>query len=251
MSEQPTTPIQIHTTAPIPLAELKRKFTEDIQFVLDVDNSRLKGRAFLTFLVNLQINCRLEFKSTEGLIDLLVDYLQCPQLASIPDLEDLAINVLLAATGKPCALPFDPAPFIEAHQELIETWLRRLDSLPLFALYCQPDLKADVEANYPEDTDDSMVGINFVRLIEHELFPLLIDGVEESDYNWNKTYFNEYIFAGDNLFKFFASKNNPYFLGLLASQCPTEFQAILPPMQGVLEKASQMMKEIEHVSPAQ
>jgi len=251
MSEQPIAPIQIRTTAPIPAADLKRKFTEDIQFVIDVDNSRLKGRAFLTYLSNLNINCKLEFQSNDALFALLGEYLASTLLVKVPDLEDLAMNVMLAASGRQHVLAFDPSEFIDTHADAINTWLKRLCSLPLFALYCQPQFKEEIEQSFPEDTDESTVGINFVRLIEHDFFPLMMAGIDESEYSWNKTFFNEYIFAGDNLFKFFASMNNPFFVGILGSQCPDEFQAILPPMQSVLEKTSLIVKEIEHVSSSQ
>lgn len=251
MSEQPTTPAVIPCTAPIAVSDLKRKFTEDVVFVIDVDASKLKGRALLTYLSNLNTNIHLQFGSVEATTELLRDYMASTLLISIAELEDLAINLLLAATGRAYTLPFEPASFIEENEALIETWLKRLDSLPVFALYCHPAHKEAVEQTYPEDTDESMAGLNFVKLIEHELFPVLMAGVQESDYNWNRVLFNEYIFAGDNLFKFFASKNNPYFIALLADECPEEFGRVLPIMQTLVHKTTQCVKEIEHVSHPQ
>lgn len=251
MSEQSTTPVVIHCTAPIAVSDLKRKFTEDVVFVIDVDGSKLKGRALLTYLSNLNTNIHLQFSSEAATVELLRDYMASTLLISIAELEDLAINLLLAATGRAYTLPFEPAAFVAENEALIETWLKRLDSLPVYAMYCHPEHKAAVEQTYPEDTDESMAGLNFVKLIEHELFPVLMAGVQEGDYNWNRVLFNEYIFAGDNLFKFFASKNNPYFVALLADECPEEFGHVLPIMQTLVHKTTQCVKEIEHVSHPQ
>ncbi|MNB72854.1 hypothetical protein D3C87_1193790 [compost metagenome] len=240
--EVPEGPVVIQTVAPIPVTDLKRKFTEEVEFHISIDNSRLKDAALITYLSNLNIACRLKFGDAAMMQNLLVAYLKSTVLVSIGDLEELAINVILAATGKPFRLPFDPQPFIEANYELVDLWLRRLDSLPLYALQCKAELKEDV-LNYPQDEDETLVGLNFVKLIAHENFPLVCLGIEESDYNWNKLFFNEYCFAGSNLFAFYAHKNNPYFMALIGQEAPEQFAVLT-------ENLRQKVKEIEHVPSA-
>lgn len=231
--------VVIQTAAPIPVTDLKRKFTEEVEFHISIDNSRLKDAALITYLSNLNIACRLKFGDAEVMQNLLVAYLKSTVLVNIADLEELAINVILAATGKPFRLPFDPAPFIEANYDLVDLWLRRLDSLPLYAFQCREELKAEV-LNYPQDDNESLVGLNFVKLIAHDNFPLVCMGIEESDYNWNKLFFNEYCFAGSNLFAFYAHKNNPYFMALIGQEAPEQFAALT-------EHLRQTAKGIEHV----
>lgn len=234
--------VVVQTAAPIPVNDLKRKFTENVEFHISIDNSRLKDAALITYLSNLNIACRLKFGDAEVMQNLLVAYLKSTVLVNIADLEELAINVILAATGKPFRLPFDPAPFIEANYDLVDLWLRRLDSLPLYAFQCREELKAEV-LNYPQDENETLVGLNFVKLIAHDNFPLVCLGIEERDYNWNKLFFNDYCFAGSNLFAFYAHKNNPFFMALIGQEAPEQFAALT-------EQLSQTAKGIEHVPSA-
>lgn len=248
MTEQQ--PIQIETTAPIPVADLKRKFTENVEFIIDVDNSRLKGRALITYLANLNIDCRLRVVDAVIATDLLAHYLNSPTLVKIPDLEDLTVRLLLQASKRSSTFSDEMDAFIHEHKDIVDVWLKRLYSLPLYAMYCREEWKGYVET-FPEDTNDSLAGINFVRLIEHELFPFLLEGVEEDQYTWNRIFFNEYVFAGDNLFSYFKSKNNPYFIGLLAFVMPEEFKEHLIVMDKAVQESNTFLEGISHVPPAQ
>ncbi len=243
-------PIQIRTVAPIPTVDLKRKFTENVEFIIDVDNSRLKGRPLITWLSNLDIKARLEIQSDELRFDLLEEYMRSTLLVNIHDLNDLAMNICLAASGRQHLLDFDPSAFIEKNADLIETWLKRVYSIPVYALHCSPEHK-DLVNEFEEDDSDGLVGLNFVKLIDHELFPLLMEGIREDEMCWNKTLFNEYIFGGDNLFKYFASKNNPYFLAIVTEVQPEDGQPLIEAMEKTLQSTAQLIEGIEHVSPAQ
>lgn len=244
---QEVEPIVIKTTAPIPVADLKRKFTETVQFHIDVDESRLKNNALITYLSNLNIDVRLLFKSEDVMFELLKAYMNSTALVSIFDLEDLAINIILCATGKPYLLPADPTTFIQDNFETIELWVKRIDSLPLYAMHCVP-ATADEVLKYPEDTTESLVGLNFVKLIEHPQFPVACMGIEEEDYNWNKQFFNEYCFAGSNLFTFFESMNNPFFIAMLSTEAPEQFAKLTGEMEVLVEKSIQIAKEEGYVS---
>lgn len=250
MSEEKTInvdPVVITTVAPIPVTDLKRKFTESVQFHIDVDSSRLKNTALITYLSNLNINARLVFKSEEGMFELLTAYMNSTVLVSIFDLEDLAINVILYATGKPYLLPFDPQFFVEENFAIIETWVKRIDSLPLYALHCHPETKDEV-LKYPEDDDVSLAGINFVKLIAHEAFPVLCIGIEEEDYNWNRQFFNEYCFAGSNLFTFFEHRDNPFFIAMLSKEAPEQFAKVIDTLGVIVNKSIQNVQEEPNVS---
>jgi hypothetical protein len=210
---------KIVTTAPIPIAVLKRKFTEDIHFAIDYANSKFKGKTLITYLSNLNIKCNLMLQDVEEALALTAEYLYIPAVASIPDLEDVVINLLLAYQGKQNWLNFDIDPFVAEHREIIELWIKRINSLPLFALHCSGLYKEHVDT-FPKDDDKSIAGINFVQLIKHPLFPLLVANIDECDFSYNEMWFNEYVFAGSNLFSFFAVKENPLYLGLISQLAP-------------------------------
>lgn len=238
---------KIHCTAPIGLAELKRKFTEDVEFVIDYDNSRFKGKTLITYLSNLDIQVRLDLKDPVAIQELLADYFNMSALVKIADLEELAMNVLLAFSEKPYVLPFDVVPFIQANFDILSVWTRRLQSLPLYAIHTMGEKYHEYVFSFPEDTDDSVVGLNFVNLIKLPMFAVLIAGVSEEAYTWNKTFFTDYVFGGNNLFNYFAVKENPLFIGVLALQDQTSFDSVVPQLLEAEADADRHIKELQHV----
>lgn len=238
---------KIYTTAPIALPDLKRKFTEDVEFVIDYDNSKFKGKILITYLSNLDIKCELQIRDPDQALALLEEYLNIPTLVRVPDLENLAINVLLEYQGKPNKLNIEVDDFIARNQEALARWTRRINSLILYTMQINQQFQEIVE-EFPEDLDDGVVGINFVQLIKHELFPLLLEGVKPEELTWNKTFFNDYVFAGSNLFTYFSVKENPLFLGLLCGLDHQSSELTIIPAMGVAEQAcAATLKEISHV----
>lgn len=208
------TPNYVETTAPIGIEVLKRQFTEDdVVFVLDYKESKIKGQVFLTYLSNLDIQCHVKIEDVESGLELLKAYLSSPTLINLPELEDLAMHVLLASKGLEHDLDFDPSSFIDENQEMVEHWLVRLESLSLFSVYCVEDdsYKAYVES-HPLDETNSMVGCNFVNLIKNEAFPILIAEAKTERLRYFSKYFNDYIFKGNNLFTYWAVPENPLYI---------------------------------------
>lgn len=238
---------KISCTAPIGLAELKRKFSEDIEFEIDYDQSRFKGKTLITYLSNLDINVRLKLTDPIEAQKLVAEYFVMPTLVKIADLEELAINLLLAYNGKPFRLPFDPTDFLVANEPALVLWTRRLYSLPLFAMYTMGDKYRDFVHSFPEDTDDNVVGLNFVNLIRHPLFAVLLENVGEDRWTWNRTFFTDYVFAGSNLFTYFAVEENPLFIALLAMQDQGSFDSVAPQLIAAEATALQQIKELNYV----
>lgn len=215
--------VTIRTTAPIPTDIIRRKFKENIEFIVDYSESRFKGKVFITYLSNLDINVRINLPNVEETLELVSAYLSYPKVTNLPDLEMIAINLLLAYRGKPNFLSFDPTDFIKSHEEILSTWNRRICQLPVFALYARGgEYKAHAEG-YPLDEDVSMAGINYVKLIEQPLFSILIDDIKDEELTYNPMLFTSYFFTGANLFNYFASPNNPMFFVVTAT--PEELEA--------------------------
>ena len=236
----------IETSAPIPINDLKRKFKENVQFVVDYDKSTFKGDTFLTYLTNLNLNCRVTFSSKESQLELLKSYLNSALLVKFGEMEDLAINLLLFCRGELNFLDFDPESFINENEEIIEQWLKRVLSLMVFALHINPSTKALVE-QFEIDEDENLRGINFVQLIDHELFPNFFKSVEQRELSWNPMLFDKYCFAGKNLFHYFASKRNPLFIGLLAIAEPDGVKKLEEAANNCLLECQELLKGIEHV----
>ena len=238
---------KISCTAPIGLAELKRKFTEDVEFEIDYDNSRFKGKTLITYLSNLDIQVRLKMSDPVEAQHLVADYLTMTALVKIADLEDLAMNLVMAYNRKPYTLPFDPTDFLVANQPVLEQWTRRLFSLPLYGMYSMGQQYHDAVFAYPEDKDDTIVGLNFVHLIKHPLYVMLLENMTEEKWTWNRTFFTEYVFAGNNLFNYFAVQENPLFIGVLALQDQQSFNSLVPALIEAETDAARQMKELGYV----
>ena len=211
-------PLQrIAVTAPISADLLRRSFTENIEFVVDYDNSRFKGKVFLTYLSNLDIKVRLHLPTPELALELFKEYLHLPAICNLAEMNTIALNVLLAYRGKENFLSFDPTEFIEQNREILERWNRRICQLPVFALYCRGGELRQRALDFPEDTDDLMTGINYVKLISHPDFAFLIDGIKDEEKTYNVKLFEKFFFKGANLFYFFAVPNNPLFMAVMMS----------------------------------
>ena len=243
--DKPT--VIVETVAPIPLDVLKRKFTEDIEFHIDYENSRLKGKVLITYLSNLKIKCRLILNDRETTLLLIQEYLNIPVLVDMPDLADHAMNMLLDYTGKPSTVVGDLVEFYTFNREILNTWVRRLYSMPLFAMYCMGDQYHEYVEGFPKDEEDNIAGINFVNLLRHPLFAVMLEGVEEDQYTWNPVFFKEYIFQGNNLFHYFADRNNPLFMGVLALQDPESFKAYSTALANEVRDSQALLKGIGYV----
>lgn len=241
----PSNPNEVLVTIPIPPAILRRKFTEpDLLFVIDYDNSKFKGKMMITYLSNLNINCKLQLNNHENTLELLSQYLRITTLVSIGDMEGLAMNMVLAYCGKPHRLPFDPAEFIAANDDILTVWKRRLFQLPLFAMHVLKKFEDYLE-QFPEDDDDGMYGINYVHLIKHEDFAVLMEGYTDDMLTKNTTLFNEYLFAGKNLFHYFSVQSNPLFMGVLSLQDEASFNLMKPAIADAAKQLELVVPSIQ------
>ena len=229
----------IKTTAPIALDELKKYFAnKDTAFLIDYGNSQLRGAKLLTYVSNLDLPIDIDNVDFE----LLKEYFHSISLLNAPSLEIAAIKVLFEYKG----LTDDGTyrDFIKDNAEIIEIWARKLDSLTLYNLYtvASEELK-DYAQSHPNNNTDSLVGINFVSLLKHEVFYLWYGSINSDTLEFYSRYFNDYMFKGKHLYSFWANENNPMFLltyGIAAG--------IVDPAEYVKAK-ERTYEELKDVSP--
>lgn len=241
--------VVIETTVPVPIAIMRRKFSENIKFIVDYDNSRHKGKVFITYLTNLNVECELRFGSVESKLELVKEYLHITSMVDLPQLEDIVINLLLAATGKPYHLDFNPLDFILENEAILQVWMRNCCMIPTYALHSYPPTEELVK-NYEEIPGEDLTGINFVHLASHLMFPMLISDVPEEHWCWNKTFFKEYCFGGHNLFYYTQSENNPFFMALLVVSEPEAVGDLGIAAATILQENHTYLKGLEHVPSA-
>lgn len=236
----------IVTTAPIQMDLLKLKFTEDVHYVIDYEQSKFKGKVLITYLTNLNLSCEIQFGCLETELEMLKEYLALGTLVNLPQMEEVTLNLLLAVQGKENILTFDPTEFINENFDVLNRWLINVNMLPTYALQCHPKLKDMVQQF--EEVEDSLVGINFVNLIKHWQFPVLVSDIDESEWCWNKLFFTEPCFAGKPMFDFYQDKNNPYFVSLLALDSEENFAEFDKALNEGVAQAQRMYGEMNHVS---
>lgn len=236
----------INTIVPIPLDLMKRKFTEEVSFVIDYTNSKFKGKSFLTYLSNVDIECSVKCSGLEESLDLLKYYMATQTLVSLPELDNLVMNILLYGLGLPNDLEFDPEEYVNENSESFARWVRRLFALPLFAATLLPNC-GEVVNQYPVDEDESFSGINFVNLIKHPMFDILMASVKPEQYTYNKKFFSENVFGSKNLFHHFAIESNGLFTTILAIAEPETHKKLLDALEVEKSELVQLLGELNNV----
>lgn len=204
----------IKTIAPISIDNLKKYFEDQsCQYIIDYTNSQLQGKKLLTYLGNLEIPCDVDLSgcSEQQVYDLFTEYLHLEMVCTVPVLEKLVIDVILHV--KSIQPNSELQYLVEGNQDILASWISKLDSLTLFNMYIinSSEFKQFVES-HPLDETKSIVGINFVSVLKHEEFYGTYEKINQNDLKYYKAYFNEYMFKGNNLYSYWANGSNPLFL---------------------------------------
>lgn len=201
----------IEVTAPLELEQLKKYFVDkNVFYIIDYDNSELKGELLLTYLSNLEIPCDVKIQKYEDCMSLLLEYMKFKQILNLPLLEEKMIDVLFQYKE---IIEKSDTDFINANKEILQQWTEKLDSLSLYNMWIiNEDAFKDFVKQFPVDATNSIEGINFVSLLKHEHFYMFYNIVDEKNLKFFETYFEEYMFKGNNLYEYWANSNNPMFL---------------------------------------
>lgn len=192
----------IETGAPIAIEDLKKYFeNNEVNFLIDYEKSELKNDKLIIYLSNLDLPCDLiNFD-----LEFIQHYLNSSMLVTIPAVEEKVINLLHDYKDNKSDVPF---------LEELELWERNIDSLTLFNMYTLDinEINEWVES-FPEDNTESLRGINFLSLLNNDLFYMLLTKVDKSKLTYLSTYFdvNNYMFKGKNLYYYWANIKNPLF----------------------------------------
>jgi hypothetical protein len=205
--------MQITTPAPISLDNLKEYYKDkSTSYLIDYKSSVLKDQKLLTYLSNLDLNCDIKIEEfNNDFFSLLQAYFYSTSLVKIKFLEFSAIEVLLEFKGIIQGNRYEQ--FIVDNKQIVESWVSKLDSLLVYNLHTMKtdEHKAMVQS-YPVDDTDSIEGINWVSLLKNEEFYTYFSKMSYSNLKYYSKYFNDYMFKGNNLYKYWATEHNPMFL---------------------------------------
>lgn len=201
----------IDTKAPIRIEDLKKYFEDKSTFfVIDYTGSDIKAEKLLTYISNLDIPCDIKINTKEEMKELMHCYMKSSFLVNLPTLEKFAISLLKQNKGLEEVVDAD---LLEELKDYIVAWTEKLESLALYNLYTISDesVKKWVTENHKMDNTASLEGVNFLSLLKNESFyDFYSKMITEPKYY--STYFNEYMFKGQNLYAYWANENNPMFL---------------------------------------
>jgi hypothetical protein len=214
----------IETIVPIPIEDLKKSFVDkSIVYAIDYANSRLKGKAFLAYISNLNVNVRLRLEDGDEKNELISEYLKLPLVVNILELELHVIELLLTMKA---LVPSNEvkAKIIADNSEILDKWMTVLDSLIIYPFQTIMDGKGPIDREdfqkaleeYPIDNTDSPVGINFVNLLKHHDFFVYYQRIDLGNVRYFKSYFTENLFKGATLYSYWANVNNTLYLGTIA-----------------------------------
>ena len=200
----------IQTSAPIKIEELKKYFEDKSTFfVINYTESSIKAEKLLTYISNLDIPCDVKFNNDEELKELLRAYFSSSFIVAIPSLEAAVISLLLQHKNINEVVD---SSLLEEFQEHLEKWTNKLESLALFNLYCiKEESFKEWVVGHEEDSTSSLEGVNFISLLKNQEFYDFYQTTTTVP-KYYSTYFNEYLFKGQNLYAYWANENNPMFL---------------------------------------
>jgi hypothetical protein len=201
----------IETTAPISIENLKKYFSDkSISYIIDYENSSIKGKKLLTYLSNLDLPIDIIWKETDEYYELLQDYLEFQMILNVESLELKVIDLLLQHKN---IIEVQNKDFIENNKKIFEIWESKIDSLTLFNMYIiEHDEFKQFVNSFPIDETESLEGVNFLSLIKHQELYETFQNVDQEKLKFYKNYFNNYMFKGKNLFHYWSNENNPLFL---------------------------------------
>jgi hypothetical protein len=212
----------IETPAPISIENLKNYFVDDTTyFNIDYKNSTIKSSKILIYLSNLDVPCDIVYSDIDDeFLELLKEYFHSKSLVKLSNLEIAALEVILGVRGfinedfQNGILNLKQInSFYNDNKEIVDSWLKVLDSLPLFNMKTiqSPEIQEFVDT-FPLDDTEDLTGLNFVNLLKYPEFFMYYGNMNMDNVTNYRTYFTEYIFKGKNLYSFWANENNPMFL---------------------------------------
>lgn len=242
-----------NVTLPLNQADLKAFFeNKETVFNVKYSESALKGKMFLVYLSNLELKIEIDLSDTpvEEKLSLVREYFNLSHIIQSQTLINISMQILFYVKQSHIQLS-DPLSdqeveqFVAENQELISKWVHFLDSSLLYIQLCFNDLEDVVDFEGIEEIDDILyVGQNVVHLYGQPSFMTnYFSGLPPIRISNFKRQFNEYMFKGANLFKFFSHENNEMVCllqGLLSEEVPVE--TFIESM----EQAEEFIRQVEN-----
>lgn len=227
-------------TAPLPVASIKEFFQDkDTFFLINYEESKLKGKVLLTYLSNLDIPADIKLPDDfddETIFELLDAYMEIKTISSVDILKAMMAHIVLKYIGVPTHEVFESTlltedqvdRYIETRKETLERWKFFLDSTMVYLLYIHTDLNEELrlEDQVPHIDDAMYLGHNVVNLFSVPTFMELFQGASEVDQMaFFVPQFTQHMFKGETLYPYFVHENNlmvPLMVSMMSGKIPID-----------------------------
>ena len=218
----PDTSNSIFSTAPLDLEDIKKYFVDKtINFQLDYSKSELHTEKFLIYVSNLGIPADLTLTKNLSFyqkFSLLEAYMNISSVVSLRTLNLAASSIVMRHKGYDLQNTY-PDPyfteeeadlFINDHIELVDRWIKFLDSCTLYAQKCIPELDDEefLTGGIPIINNKNYVGYSIVQLFSLDFFFHNYYRKPLGELAYFRPQFEDYMFQGKNLFFYFSTKHN-------------------------------------------
>jgi|GEM_PF-3776760 hypothetical protein len=190
----------ISKTIPLSTEEIQQVFLDpSAHYTINLNDSKLKGESFVTYIANMQINCTLETRAetpSEEKCEVLRHYLTFRQSIKCDTLLNTSALLLLRLVDVPVDLTTDwmsfeeMDEFIANNEEIVIETARFVNSAPLFVAAFSNDFREKMLNPAIEDgsivviDDPHVVGVNALNLFSVPNFTeIFIAGVLQNPEN--------------------------------------------------------------------
>lgn len=209
-------------TAPLKSEQIREFFeNKELFYFINYNQSKIKGSQFLTYAANLDLPCDVVFEwpmPYETYEEVLLAHMNQSTVSRITGMHVMAAQMLLVAKGlditdNPYNLPVELetiCKFIDTHKELVDRWLHFIDSTQVLALTVIERLNRHYKPRevFEIVDDKNYVGPNVAGLYDIPEFIATYHRADNFRMSYFKQQFEEYMFRGARITKYFDVKNN-------------------------------------------
>lgn len=205
---------------PLSTDEMKYFFEhKEEYFLVDLNNSKLKGNVLLTYLSNLGLKAEFNIVDLdkESKFDLLTQYMTSRHIVESKTFTLMVLQVLLKCKGlnpheyvEPLLSEDEIIEFINSNAQLVHHWELFLDSCMTFMIDTFSELSDELNLKGTLELvdDQRFIGLNVVNMFALEGFTELYFSLPIKEIKYFERQFNDYMFNGKKLYHYVMNKNN-------------------------------------------
>jgi hypothetical protein len=199
----------VKVTLPMDKQTLKKCFSEkECKYITLIEESKLSVKDSFIYINNLGLPINILASTEKGLIDLVYEYINSTTLLDQPSVVDLVVSFMFSYYGYETELK-SVIDFDKIDKKILDAFNRwELLTASLSIFITTNDIFVE-KSKYDIIISKDLNGINVVNLLQNENFPLLLlHSLQNKPAVYFEYFFEESIFKGSTLKKFWHNKDN-------------------------------------------